>query len=145
LALLTAGCNALLLHLLYGPELAGVPDDWLSLTGAWLCLTVGCAWAGVLAAGVFRSTTAGLAVVLAVPVAVVPVVHRALAVPSVRTDAGFSARLRELALMRWPLGIGRCGTAVAEMVMQPVGGALMLSLIALFCAFVSMRFHHRAR
>ncbi len=74
-----------LLYLVYGRELAGVPADWLSLSASWIGLIVGCAWAGVLAAGIFRSTTAGLAAVLAVPVLVVPLVHKALEGPSVRT------------------------------------------------------------
>lgn len=104
LAFLTVGCDLEMLYLVYGPELAGVPADWLSMSASWIGLTVGCAWAGVLAAGIFRSTTAGLAAVLAVPIVVVPLVQRPLAGPSVRTAAGFPERLRELVLMQWPFG-----------------------------------------
>lgn len=76
LAFLTVGCDLEMLYLVYGRELAGVPPDWLSLSASWFGLVMGCAWAGVLAAGIFRSTAAGLAAVLAVPVVVVPLVQR---------------------------------------------------------------------
>jgi ABC-type multidrug transport system ATPase subunit len=42
---------------------------------AWAALAVGCAWAGVLAAALLRTTALGLAAVLAVPVLVVPAVR----------------------------------------------------------------------
>ncbi len=87
LAVLTVGCDLEMLYLVYGRDLAGVPPDWLSLSASWIGLTVGCAWAGVLAAGIFRSTTAGLAAVLAVPVVVVPLVQKTLA-GSVRAESG---------------------------------------------------------
>ncbi len=104
LAVLTVGCDAEVLYLVYGRELAQVPADWLPLSASWIGLVIGCAWAGVLAAGVFRSTTAGLAAVAAVPLLVVPLVHKALDGPSVRTAAGLPVRLREVLLPRWPFG-----------------------------------------
>ena len=97
---------------------------------------VGCAWAGVLAAGLFRSTTAGLAAVVAVPVAVVPVVQKIVEGPSVRTAAGFPLRIRELLLNQWPFGGERYVEAAARLIAQPVGGALTLSLAALLGAFL---------
>jgi hypothetical protein len=90
----------------------------------------------VLAAGVFRSTSAGLAVVAAVPVLVVPLVHRVLEGPAVRSAAGFPLRLREVLLMQWPFGGERYLAAAARVIAQPVGGALMLSLTALLCAYL---------
>jgi ABC-type multidrug transport system ATPase subunit len=145
LAVLTVGCDLEMLYLVYGRELTGVPADWLSLSASWIGLTVGCAWAGVLAAGIFRSTTAGLAAVLAVPVLVVPLVQKTLAGPSVRKAAGFSERLRELLLMQWPFGGARYIAAGARLVAQPVGGALMLSLTALLCAYLLTTLRSRVR
>jgi hypothetical protein len=145
LAVLTVGCDLEMLYLVYGRELAVIPAEWLSLSASWIGLTVGCAWAGVLAAGIFRSTTAGLAAVLAVPIVVVPLVQKTLAGPSVRTAAGFPERLRELLLMQWPFGGERYLAAGARLVAQPVGGALTLSLTALLCAYLLTTLRSRVR
>ncbi|MFD5124912.1 ATP-binding cassette domain-containing protein [Streptomyces sp. NPDC058385] len=145
LAFLVVASDAVLLHLVYGEELTEVPADWLSTSASWLALVVGCAWAGVLAAGVFRSTTAGLAAVLAVPVLVVPLVQKALEGPSVRTAAGLPSRLRDLALVHWPFGAERVLAAVLRMIAQPVGSAMMLSLTALLCAYLLAVLRPRAR
>ncbi|PTN00457.1 ABC transporter ATP-binding protein [Streptomyces sp. VMFN-G11Ma] len=145
LAFLTVGCDAEMLYIVYGRELTQVPADWLSLSASWFGLVVGCAWAGVLAAGVFRSTTAGLAAVVAVPVVVVPLVQKALAGSSVRTAAGFPLRLREVLLTQWPFGGERYLSAVARVVAQPVGGALTLSLTALLCAYLLTTLRSRFR
>ncbi|MDO0911168.1 ABC transporter ATP-binding protein [Streptomyces sp. DT2A-34] len=145
LAFLTVGCNAEVLYLVYGRELAEVPTDWLSLSASWIGLVVGCAWAGVLAAGLFRSTTAGLAAVVAVPIVVVPLVQKALEGPSVRTAAGFPLRLREVLLSQWPFGGERYLAAVARVIAQPVGGALTLSLAALLCAYLLTTLRSRVR
>ncbi|MEU4040455.1 ATP-binding cassette domain-containing protein [Streptomyces antibioticus] len=145
LAFLTMGCNAEVLYLLYGREFAKVPGDWLALTASWFGLVVGCAWAGVLAAGVFRSTTAGLAAVLAVPVAVVPLVQAAAGNTSVRTAAGLSVRLREVLLVQWPFGGERYLSAAVRLVAQPVGWALALSLTTLLCAYLFTTLRSRVR
>ncbi|MEV7339139.1 ABC transporter ATP-binding protein [Streptomyces sp. NPDC093544] len=145
LAIVTVGCDLEALYLVYGRELTGVPVDWLPLGASWIALVMGCAWAGVLAAGIFRSTAAGLAAVLAVPIVVVPLVQKVLEGPSVRTAAGFSGRLRELVLMQWPLGGERYLEAGVRMVAQPVGGALMLSLTALLCAYLLTTLRSRVR
>ncbi|MFD6194397.1 ATP-binding cassette domain-containing protein [Streptomyces sp. NPDC060275] len=136
LAALTVGCDAEVLRLFYGPELAEVPADWPALSAGWLGLVVGCAWSGVLAAGVFRSTTAGLAAVVAVPVVVVPLVQKAWEGPSVRTAAGFPMRVREVLLTQWPFGGERYVAEVLRLIAQPVGGAMTLSLTALLCAYL---------
>jgi ABC-type multidrug transport system ATPase subunit len=145
LAFLTVGVDAELLYLVYGRELTGVPADWLSLSTNWIGLVVGCAWAGVLAAGIFRSTTAGLAAVLAVPILVVPLVQKVVEGPSVRTAAGFSTRLRELVLVQWPFGGEQYLAAAARVIAQPVGGALMLSLTALLSAYLLTTLRSRVR
>ncbi|MER5212619.1 ABC transporter ATP-binding protein [Streptomyces sp. NPDC002838] len=145
LAVLTVGCDAEVLYLVYGRELAEVPADWLSLSASWTGLVIGCAWAGVLAAGVFRSTAAGLAAVVAVPILVVPLVQKVLEGPSVRTAAGFPARMREVLLLQWPFGGERYLSAVARVLVQPVGGALALSLTALLSAYLLTTMRSRAR
>ena len=145
LAFLTVGCDAEVLYLVYGRELAQVPADWLSTSASWLGLVVGCAWAGVLAAGIFRSTTAGLAAVVAVPILVVPLVHKALNGPAVRTAEGFPLRLRKVLLLQWPFGGERYLSAAARVIAQPVGGALTLSLTALLCAYLLTTLRSRVR
>ncbi|MWA14090.1 ABC transporter ATP-binding protein [Streptomyces sp. BA2] len=145
LSLLVLVSDAALLHLVYGEEVAKVPADWLPLGASWVALVAGCAWAGVLAGGVFRSTTAGLAAVLAVPIVVVPLVQKALEGPSVRSAAGLPGRLRDLALVQWPFGVERYLAGGVRMVAQPVGSALMLSLTALLCAYLLTGMRGRAR
>ncbi|MEV5438998.1 ATP-binding cassette domain-containing protein [Streptomyces sp. NPDC052682] len=145
LAVLTVGCDAEVLYLVYGRELVQVPADWLPLCASWTGLVVGCAWAGVLAAGVFRSTTAGLAAVVAVPLLVVPLVHKVLAGPAVRTGTGLTARLRETFLPRWPFGGERYLEGALRLVSQPEGGALALSLATLLCAYLLTTLRSRFR
>ncbi|MEU6465056.1 ATP-binding cassette domain-containing protein [Streptomyces sp. NPDC046976] len=144
LAFLVAGCDAEALYLVYGRELTQVPDDWLSLSASWIALVIGCAWAGVLAAGVFRSTSGGLAAVLAVPVAVVPLMHTAFRGPAERTMADLPLRMREVFLLQWPFGGDRYLLAVARLLVQPVGGAMVLSLAALLCAYLFTTLRARA-
>ncbi|GAA0634748.1 hypothetical protein GCM10009535_08310 [Streptomyces thermocarboxydovorans] len=145
LAVLTVGCDAEVLYLVHGGELVEVPDDWLVLGASWLGLVTGCAWAGVLAAGVFRSTTAGLAAVLAVPLLVVPLVQWMSRGSPVRAAAGFPARVRELFPLGWPFGGERYLEGVLRLVAQPVGGAMALSVAALLCAFLLTNLRSRVR
>ncbi|MDX2872321.1 ABC transporter ATP-binding protein, partial [Streptomyces ipomoeae] len=145
LAVLTVGCNLEMLYLVYGRELTSVPADWLSLGASWMGLVVGCAWAGVLAAGVFRSTSAGLAAVVAVPLLVVPLVRKVLEGPIVRSAVGFPMRLRELVLVQWPFGGERYLEAAARMIAQPVAGALLLSLTTLLGAYLLTTLRSRVR
>ncbi|MFD8354777.1 ATP-binding cassette domain-containing protein [Streptomyces coelicoflavus] len=145
LAVLTVGCDAQVLRFFYGSELTGLPADWPALSAGWLGLVVGCAWSGVLAAGVFRSTSAGLAAVVAVPVAVVPLVQKVWEGPSVRTAAGFPMRTREVLLTQWPFGGERYVAELLRLVAQPVGGAMTLSLTTLLCAYLLMTLRSRAR
>ncbi|MGY0070147.1 ABC transporter ATP-binding protein [Streptomyces sp. QTS137] len=145
LAVLTIGCDAELLYLVYGRELVEVPPDWLSLGASWLGLVIGCAWAGVLAAGLFRSTAAGLAAVLAVPLLIVPLTHRLVEGPSVRTEAGVPLRMREVSLLHWPFGGERYLEGALRMIAQPVGSALALSLTVLLCAYLLAFLRNRVR
>ncbi|MER6028154.1 ATP-binding cassette domain-containing protein [Streptomyces sp. NPDC001851] len=145
LAFLTLGCDAEALYIVYGRELTQVPADWLSLSASWFGLVVGCAWAGVLAAGVFRSTTGGLAAVLAVPVVVVPLVREVTRGPALHMATGFPARMREVYLLQWPFGGERYLLGLARVIAQPVGCALALSLSALLCAYLFTTLRTRFR
>jgi ABC-type multidrug transport system ATPase subunit len=148
-ALLLAGlavvCGAQSLRLVYGPDLIEIPSNAVALTASWAGLAVGCAWAGLLAAGVFRVAGAGIAAVLAVPVLVVPLVQKLFAAPSARSVAGLPGRLRELAGWQLPQEVDRWVLAVARVVAQPVGTALALSLSALICAYLFTSLRGKAR
>ncbi|MEV6077416.1 ATP-binding cassette domain-containing protein [Streptomyces sp. NPDC052069] len=145
LASLVVLCDAQALRLAYGQELIEVPANAVPLAASWVGLTVGCAWAGLLAAGVFRVAGAGVAAVLAVPVLIVPLVQKVLAGPSARSIAGLPARLRELAWWQLPHEADRWVLAIARVVAQPVGAALTLSLSALICAYLFTSLRGRAR
>ncbi|MER6700328.1 ATP-binding cassette domain-containing protein [Streptomyces fimicarius] len=148
-ALLLAGlvvvCGAQSLRLVYGPDLVEIPSNAVALGVSWAALTVGCAWAGLLAAGVFRVAGAGIAAVLAVPVLVVPLVQKLFAAPSARSVAGLPGRLRELAGWQLPQQADHWVLAVARVVAQPVGTALALSLSALICAYLFTSLRGKAR
>ncbi|MGA5278130.1 ATP-binding cassette domain-containing protein [Streptomyces cellulosae] len=145
LAVLTVGCTAELLYLVYGSELVALPADWPALTAGWLALVTGCAWAGVLAAGVFRSTTAGLAAVVAVPLLVVPAVRTITEGPAVRGPAPLAGRLRDGLPLRWPFGGEQHLEALLRLLAQPVGGAMALSVLALLCAYAFTSLRSRVR
>ncbi|MFI5757825.1 ATP-binding cassette domain-containing protein [Streptomyces sp. NPDC051569] len=145
LALLAVVADAGALRLVYGADAVPVPDDWFALGAGWAGLAVGCAWAGLLGAGVFRVTAAGVAAVIAVPVLVVPLVQKALAGPSARSVAGLPGRLRELAWLQWPREADRWLMATVRLVAQPVAAALTLSLSALLCAYLLTGLRRRAR
>ncbi|MFC9751223.1 ABC transporter ATP-binding protein [Streptomyces niveus] len=145
LAALAVAADAQAMRLVYGGGTQVVPPDWPALVVSWAGLTVGCAWAGLLGAGVFRVTGAGVAAVLAVPVVVVPLLEKGLAVPSARSIVGLPARLRELAWPQWPEAADRWLVATARVLAQPVGAALTLSLSALLCAYLFTSLRRRAR
>ncbi|MFF9330847.1 ABC transporter ATP-binding protein [Streptomyces albogriseolus] len=145
LAVLTVGCTAELLYLVYGSELVALPADWPALTTGWLALVTGCAWAGVLAAGVFRSTTAGLAAVVAVPLLVVPAVHKITESPSLRGPRPFAGRLGDGLPLRRPFGGEQHLEALLRLLAQPVGGAMALSVLALLCAYAFTGLRSRVR
>ncbi|MFB7209641.1 ATP-binding cassette domain-containing protein [Streptomyces sp. NPDC056255] len=133
------------LRLVYGHGWIHVPPNSVSLGVSWAALTVGCAWAGLLAAGVFRVTTAGVAAVLAVPVLVVPLVQMVLTGPGSRPIAGLPVRLRELMWPRWPHETDRWIALAVGVVAHPVGTALALSLSVLVCAYLFTGLHGRVR
>ncbi|KIF04385.1 ABC transporter ATP-binding protein, partial [Streptomyces sp. RSD-27] len=109
--------------------------EWVAPAASWAGLLVGCAWAGVLGSAVFRSASAGLAAVLAVPVMVVPLVRKVLEGPSAYPATGFATRLRGLASAPWPADADRWVLGAFRVMVQPVGAALVLSLMVLLCAY----------
>ncbi|MEU9297026.1 ATP-binding cassette domain-containing protein [Streptomyces sp. NPDC048266] len=133
------------LRFVYGAELIAVPRNWPMLCASWLGLLVGCAWAGVLGAGVFRAAAAGVAAVLAVPVAFVPLVQKVLTGPSVRSAAGLPARLREFAGPQWSPAADRWLSGGLRVLGQPAGVALSLTLTGLLCAYVLTGLRRKAR
>ncbi|MFI8915446.1 ATP-binding cassette domain-containing protein [Streptomyces sp. NPDC053513] len=145
LGALVVGIDLEVLRFVYGTELIPVPRNWPILCSSWLGLVVGCAWAGVLGAGVFRAAAAGVAAVLAVPVAFVPLLQKVLTGPSVRSAAGLPARLREFAGPQWSPALDRWLAGVLRVLGQPAGVALSLTLTGLLCAYVFTGLRRKAR
>ncbi|WP_374776178.1 ABC transporter ATP-binding protein [Streptomyces sp. NBC_01310] len=135
LGALVVAADAAALALVFDSGPLRTPKEWLSPAASWAGLLIGCAWAGVLASGVFRSATAGLAAVLAVPVMVVPLVRRALEGSSAYPVTGLGPRLRGLTWVQWPPEADRLLVGALRVMTQPVGTALVLSLMVLLCAY----------
>lgn len=145
LALLAAAADAGALRLAYGAAFVPVPHNWPALCAGWSGLAVGCAWAGLLGAGVFRVTAAGVTSVVAVPVLVVPLVRKALAGPSGLPFGGLADRLRQLSWLGRPHETDSWLLALLRLVARPEATALALSLTALFCAFVFTGLRRKTR
>ncbi|WP_327255286.1 ATP-binding cassette domain-containing protein [Streptomyces sp. NBC_01244] len=135
LGALAVTADAAALTLVFGSGPLRTPVEWVSPAASWAGLLIGCAWSGVLASGVFRSASAGLAAVLAVPVMVVPLVRKALDGPSAYPVTGLAERLRGLAWAQWPPEADRVVLGAIRVMAQPVGTALVLSLMVLLCAY----------
>ncbi|MEU8772298.1 ATP-binding cassette domain-containing protein [Streptomyces sp. NPDC048606] len=136
LGALVVAADAAALRLVFdaaGP--LGAPANVVSPVFGWAGLLVGSAWAGVLASGAFRSVSAGLAAVLAVPVMVAPLVRKALEGPSAYPMDGLASRLRGLSWTPWPPEADRLVVGALRVMAQPVGTALVLSLMVLLCAY----------
>ncbi|MFI6604940.1 ATP-binding cassette domain-containing protein [Streptomyces sp. NPDC050507] len=145
LGLLVVLVSAESLRLVYGGDLVQVPSNVMSLAASWSGLTVGCAWAGLLAAGIFRVTAAGVAAVLAVPVLMVPLIEAVPKAPTARSMSGLPGRLRELTWLQWPQEADRWVLALVRVVAHPVGTALTLSLSVLVCAYLFTSLRGRVR
>ncbi|GHF24082.1 hypothetical protein GCM10010218_00670 [Streptomyces mashuensis] len=137
--------DALAVDLLFGDAAALLAGGWDVRLAAWAGLALGCAWAGLLTAGLFRSTALGLVAVLAVPTLVVPVVGGLLARPAARSLVGLPERLRSAALMHWPAGLDGALASALRLVRQPAGWALALALAVLLGAYVLTVFRGRPR
>ncbi|MEU3722267.1 ABC transporter ATP-binding protein [Streptomyces sp. NPDC031705] len=145
LGALAVTADAAALHLVFGPAPLRAPAEWAAPAASWAGLLVGCAWAGVLASGAFRSAVLGLAAVLAVPVAVVPLVRKVLEGPSAHPASGVASRLRALASAPLPPEADRFVLGALRVMAQPVGAALLLSLMVLLCAYAFTGLRTRVR
>lgn len=135
LGALVVVADAAALALVFDSGPLRTPVEWLSPAASWAGLLVGCAWAGVLASGAFRSATAGLAAVLAVPVMMVPLVRKMLEGSSAYPVTGLGPRLRSVTWVQWPPEADRLVMGALRVMAQPVGTALVLSLMVLLCAY----------
>ncbi|MFJ5614344.1 ATP-binding cassette domain-containing protein [Streptomyces sp. NPDC093221] len=144
LAAFAAVADTLVLRLTLGPGKAPDLTTLPAALGGWAALAVGCAWAGVLAAGVFRTTALGVAAVLAVPLLVAPAVRGLFGGPVARqlADAGG-------ALWSVVSGVSQGGGGTVEGLLrfaaQPVVSALSLSLTVLVCAYLATALRGRRR
>ncbi|RMI36457.1 ABC transporter ATP-binding protein, partial [Streptomyces triticirhizae] len=132
--------NAIALTLLLGTR-GPTPDAWAGAFHGIAALSVGCAWAGLLAAGVFRSALVGLAAVVAVPLALAPGLRALLNSPLGQDLHGLPERLTALTTLPVLSALDRWLTASVRLAAQPVGWALALSLAVLLCGYtlVSLR------
>ncbi|MEU7487629.1 ATP-binding cassette domain-containing protein [Streptomyces sp. NPDC042319] len=145
LAVASAFLSSVTVGYVFGVQALPPVADWPLLSLGWAALLVGSAWAGLLAAGIFRSTAMGLAAVLAVPVAVVPLVQGLLSDATARSAIGFPARVQATAAVRWPSRVGELTDAAWRLAAQPVVGAMGLSLAVLLCAYAVTALRRRAR
>ncbi|MEV5240643.1 ATP-binding cassette domain-containing protein [Streptomyces cinnamoneus] len=145
LAVASVGLDAAVLRLLFGRSAVLLADGWGVPLAGWAGLVLGCAWAGLLAAGLFRSTALGLVAVLAVPTVVVPVLGGLLSRPAARSLIGLPERLRSAAVVQWPAGLDQGIAAALRLMSQPTGWALALALAGLLGAYVLTVFRGRPR
>ncbi|WP_424211426.1 ATP-binding cassette domain-containing protein [Streptomyces sp. BI20] len=145
LVLTAAALDLGLLALVWGEALDLPPADGPAALAGWLALSVGCAWAGLLAGAVFRATAAGFAAVLAIPVLVVPACRALLAGPALRPAPGLAHRLREVGLGHWPAPWEGAPEQLARALAHPVGAAVFVSLLALICVYGIIGLRGRAR
>lgn len=145
LATIAALANGVALWVLYGPDVARPPADWPALLGGWCLLAVGCAWVGLLAAAVLRSTLLGLGAALTVPLLALTFLRQAVDEPSARSLAGMSDRVRAATLVEWPSLPDRGLDLAARLASEPVAHVMALSISVLLCAYVLTALRGRPR
>ncbi len=140
LACAAVAVNSTSFTLVFGDEVS-FDGSWRVATIGAAALSAGCAWAGLLAAGIFRSTLVGLAAVAAVPLVLTPVLRTVLDGPAGQSLDGLPGRMHALTTLPFPSGVDHWLSATAHLASQPIGWALALSLPALLCgyALVSLR------
>ena len=122
LGVTVAAVNAAGVTLFFGSGALSLPSDvtstadgpWQLHVAAVFAFAVGSAWAGVLAAGIFRSGMVGTAVVVAVPLLLAPVARTLLGDARHTTD-GLPGRLEATLLMPWPPGTERWVAALVDL------------------------------
>ncbi|QKW52789.1 ABC transporter ATP-binding protein [Streptomyces buecherae] len=145
LATIAALANGAALWVLYGPDVARPPADWPALLGGWCLLAVGCAWVGLLAAAVLRSTLLGLGAALTVPLLALTFLRWAVDEPSARSSAGMSDRVRAATLVEWPSLPDRGLDLAARLASEPAAHVMALSISVLLCAYVLTALRARPR
>ncbi|MDT0305634.1 ATP-binding cassette domain-containing protein [Streptomyces sp. DSM 44917] len=140
LCLTSVAVNSTSFTLLFGQSVP-VEGSWEWALACTTGLSAGCAWAGLLAAGLFRSALAGLAAVALLPLAVAPALRAVLAGPAGRSLDGLPGRLHALTQLPFPSGVDRWLSASVRLASQPIGWALLLSLTVMAGAYalVSLR------
>ncbi|WP_345025782.1 hypothetical protein, partial [Streptomyces sedi] len=126
--------NSAALTLLLGTR-GPTPESWPSAFESTAALSVGCAWAGLLAAGVFRSALVGVGAVAAVPLALAPALRMVPDSPIGRELEGLPERLTALTTLPFASLLDRWLTASVRLAAQPLGWALALALAALLCGY----------
>ncbi|SOD64191.1 ABC-type multidrug transport system, ATPase component [Streptomyces zhaozhouensis] len=126
--------NSAALTLLLGTR-SPTPESWPSAFESVAALSVGCAWAGLLAAGVFRSAVVGVGAVAAVPLALAPALRMVPDSPLGRELDGLPERLTALTTLPFASLLDRWLTASVRLAAQPVGWALALALAVLLCGY----------
>ncbi|MFR9673383.1 ATP-binding cassette domain-containing protein [Streptomyces sp. TR02-1] len=148
LCLATFALNAATVLLLFGADAfgpnPGVRGPAEALAGC-AVLAVGCGWAGLLAAGAARSTSVGLAAVLAVPLVVVPLARHLFPGADGTVLEGLSDRVEHALLAPWPSGADGWVPVAVRLVSQPVGQALAMSLCVLLAAYALLGLRGRTR
>lgn len=144
LAAVAAIADLAVLRLTLGAGRAPDPAEIPAALAGWAALAVGCAWAGVLAAALLRTTALGLAAVLAVPLLVVPAVHALLGRRAVRElpDAG---RALWSVVSGVSQGDGGAASGVLRFAAQPFFLALVLSLAVLVGTYATSALRGRRR
>ncbi|MBY8878661.1 ATP-binding cassette domain-containing protein [Actinacidiphila acidipaludis] len=144
LAALAAVVDVALLHTpIAGSHAAGGLGS-PAVLGGWAALAVGCAWAGVLAAAVFRTTALGVAAVLAVPLLAVPAARALLGEQTARELLDAGGALWSI-VGGVPQGDGSAVATALKFVSQPFVLALGLSLTALLGAYTASALLGRRR
>src|SRR5690606_33812863 len=105
-------------------------------------LSVECAWAGVLAAGIFRSTLVGLAAVAALPLALAPALRAVLDSRAGDSLDGLAGRVQSLRTLAIPSGVDRWLFDSVHLASQPIAWALVLSLAVLLCGYALISFRN---
>lgn len=145
----SAACALLLAAVSLGVNAAVVRHGTAAVTGTlqqplppllagWGALAVGCAWTGLLAAGVFRSSLVGALCVLAVPVLAVPAVRWAAEHPALGPALDMGGHVTVSLTGAWAYPVERGAAAVGRLASGPVAYAFMLSIAGLLCAYTSL-------
>ncbi|RLL69219.1 ATP-binding cassette domain-containing protein [Streptomyces sp. Z26] len=144
----TAAVNSAVLGVLFGPHVLAVPADAPAPAAqalSVLAVTVGCAWAGLLAAGVLRSTLAGLVALLVVPLLLMPPVRELVSGVSRSGVDGLLDRLVRFTVASWPTVVERWAPACWRLLGQPVGQAALLSAVVLLFGYLLVGLRSRGR